>query len=285
MRIKFIQKIIDKIRKKKQNNINIINILETVLYYIPNSSVIRPFMYSPIETIRELQNTNKSFVRFGDGEILLINKNSIPFQQYDKDLSEKLKQIIKNEQKDLMVGINFHYFYPQDYNPCLISEISKEIYIKEVPKYRCKLLELIDIKHKYYSSDLYIDKYKKEVFEESRKIWDSKEIVIVNCKNAIKNIEYDIYDNAKKIDYIYISNKNCYSDTNFVYNEIEKHGKDKLYILQAGPSAKVWAAELALKGFRVLDLGHLQKQYDYYKKGIDITKSENVKKMYAPDEE
>ena len=111
----------------------------------------------------------------------------------------------------------------------------------------------------------------------------NKEIVIVNCKNALANIKYNIYDNAKQIDYIYIPNKNCYTKTEVVFNEIEKYEKNKLIILQAGPAAKIWASELNQKGYRALDLGHLQKQYDYFKKDIDMSKSENISKMYAPD--
>lgn len=277
MRIKFIQKIIDKIRNKKQKENNfssedLIDMFETLLYSIPNSNVLRPDVISPIDTIKELQNSSKSIARYGDGEISLINKTGIAFQEYNPELGQKLFRILKNNQNNLLVGINYHYFYPE-YDILSASNLAKEFYIKNVPSLRRNLLKFINLNSKYYSADLYLEKYKEQTFIESKKIWDNKEIVLITCENLIKNIKY-----------IFIPNKNCYSETKYVYQEIEKYGKDKLYILQAGPSATVWASELANMGYRALDLGHLQKQYDFYKQGIDMSKSENVVKMFGVDE-
>ena len=293
MRIKFIQKLIDKIRNKKQKENNFINedfmnIFETLLYYIPSSQAPRPNIVSPIDTIKELQNSSKNIARFGDGEISLINKRGIPFEKYSPELAQKLSDILKNNQDNLMVGINYHYFYPK-YNPQMwdeISDFAKMFYIKNVPSLRRNLIKSINLNTKYYSSDLYLKEYAQEVYRESKKIWNNKDIVLVTCENLIKNIKYDIYSNAKSIKYIFIPNKYCYSKTEHVYQEISKYGKDKLYILQAGPAATVWAAELENigGGYRALDLGHLQKQYDFYKRGIDMSKSENIIKMYGVDE-
>lgn len=296
MQIKFIQKIIDKIRNKKQKernfssenyikfkNEDLINIFETLLYFIPNSNVLRPDVIPPIDTIKELQNSSKSIARFGDGEIFVINKTGIAFQEYNPELGQKLFNILKNNQDNLLLGINYHYFYPE-YNTIGSSNLAKEFYIKNIPNLRRDLLKIINLNSKYCSADLYLAKYKEEAFIESKKIWDNKEIVIVTCENLIKNIKYNIYSNAKDIKYIFIPNKNCYSETQYVYQEIEKYGKDKIYILQAGPSATVWASELANMGYRALDLGHLQKLYDFYKQGIDMSKSENVVKMFGVDE-
>ncbi len=288
MRIKFIQKIIDKIRGKKQIEDNFlsedyINIMENILYLIPNSQVTRPKIVSPLDTVKELQNSSKSIARFGDGEIMIINKTDIPFQNYNHKLGQKLFSILKNNQDNLLVGINYHYFY-QEYDPAKMSKFSKEFFVKSLPQFRRDLLNLINLKSKYYSADLYLGEYAQEIFMESKKIWNNKELVLITCENLIQNIKYDIFSNAKNIKYIFIPNKNCYSKTKYVYQEIEKYGKDKIYILQAGPAATVWAAELADMGYRALDLGHLQKQYDFYKQGIDMSKSENVIKMYGVDE-
>lgn len=50
----------------------------------------------------------------------------------------------------------------------------------------------------------------------------------------------------------------------------------------AGPTAKALVYDLTLVGYRALDLGHLMKAYDFYKKNIQLTAS-NIVKFYLPD--
>ena len=46
------------------------------------------------ESLDRLINEKKSIIRFGDGELSLINGKGITYQVYNKDLSRKLKQIL-----------------------------------------------------------------------------------------------------------------------------------------------------------------------------------------------
>ena len=50
----------------------------------------------------------------------------------------------------------------------------------------------------------------------------------------------------------------------------------------AGPTAKTLVYDLTFIGYRALDLGHLMKAYDFYKKNIPLT-SRNVLNFYMPD--
>lgn len=51
-----------------------------------------------------------------------------------------------------------------------------------------------------------------------------------------------------------------------------------------GPTANVLASDLTKVGFRALDLGHLAKSYDWYKKGIDVKNNgENSAKFFYID--
>ena len=46
------------------------------------------------ETLDELLKTEKSLVRFGDGEFNLINGNSIAYQEYQEDLAQEMREIL-----------------------------------------------------------------------------------------------------------------------------------------------------------------------------------------------
>ena len=119
-------------------------------------------------------------------------------------------------------------------------------------------------------------------YKSLKQIWDNKKVLLVACKDALKDIEYNIFDNAQEINYLYIPSKHAYSEYMSIYSQIKEYSKDTLIIPMAGPSAKVLAFDLFKKGFRVLDLGHIMKDYDWYKKSINRT-NQNIITFFAPD--
>ena len=60
--------------------------------------------------MNEIIKYNKSISRFGDGEFSIIYGQGIGFQEYNRNLSKRLLEIINNNNEDnLLVGINFPY--------------------------------------------------------------------------------------------------------------------------------------------------------------------------------
>ena len=57
------------------------------------------------ETIDDLIRSDKSLVRFGDGEIKIIEKVSIGTQEYDNQLAERLSQLIQSDREQVLIGI------------------------------------------------------------------------------------------------------------------------------------------------------------------------------------
>ena len=57
------------------------------------------------DTLRELLETRKSIVRFGDAEMNMIEGNSVEFQEYNEELSKRMYQILQFKNDDLMVAI------------------------------------------------------------------------------------------------------------------------------------------------------------------------------------
>ena len=62
-------------------------------------------IHSPIETLHEIINNNKSISRFGDGEFNLIFGRSISFQKANKLLSKRLKNILESNEEGLLIGL------------------------------------------------------------------------------------------------------------------------------------------------------------------------------------
>ena len=260
------------------------NLIETLYYYDANSKIKLPNILTSEESLELILNCNKSLVRFGDGEYTIIDGIGIPCQKYNKFLSKRLYEILKTKNNKLIIGINREYYYPNKYDPSL-NDFQLNFSIFRIPYYRNILNKFIDYDMLYCNSSfttLNASINKKEYYDKFKKIWEGKNLLIVTNKNMLSKITYNIFDNALSIKYIYISSKNAWSEYDYIYNEIIKNNKETLIIAMAGPTAKVLIFDLTLAGYRALDLGHLMKAYDFYKKNIKMT-SDNIRKFYMPD--
>ena len=250
------------------------------LYKIQYNELIKPKIFNNIETIDVLLNSNYSIARFGDGELAIMRGENIPFQKYEKKLADRMKEIILAEQENLLIGINYHYFYSK-WRQNAIS-LNNEFNFYVVPKCRKETLALIDINKQYYSAAITTSR-SDEYFNKVRRLWEGKNILPVGCKELYNNMKFNVFDNAKSSDWLYIPNKDAFSSYNEILKDIQKHPKDTLIVLMAGPCAKVLASDLTYLGYRALDMGHIAKSYDFHKKQIEYT-SENMTKFWAPDE-
>ena len=64
------------------------------------------------ETLDLIEKEKISFLRYGDGEIAIMNGESIPFQSYDENLAGRLKAFLKTDKKELKIGIPYYYMHP-----------------------------------------------------------------------------------------------------------------------------------------------------------------------------
>lgn len=89
-----------------------------------------------------------------------------------------------------------------------------------------------------------------------------------------KNIKYNVFDNAVAINYVYGPNKGAFEKFEELKNKMFEVPKDNILIFALGPCGKMLAYEAYKKGYRVLDMGHLIKNYDFYKKSLYMTEKE-----------
>lgn len=240
------------------------------------------------ETLDKLVNSNCSIARFGDGEMALMCGENIPSQIADKKLSEMLIQVLQNTPENLMIGI-FPIMVSVENMPLQLKQFTRDC----MGRYNSVFCKFLKEDSYYYSAGFtfpFIHKgknageneYFREYFDKFKAIWNNKDIVIVCGKRVFNNIKYNIYDNAKSIEYIYGPTNSAFSDYDKILKKILKKDKNKLIILILGATATVMSADLCKRGYRALDLGHLGKDYDAFCKQIE-SNVQIVSDFFAPE--
>jgi len=230
----------------------------------------KPNVKNSIETIEYILETKKSVSRFGDGEFDLIEGKSLKFQEYDERLATKLKEVLKENVENLVVCI------PDIYNFSTLKTLKNEscvFWLRYIINNHKKLTRLIDINRLYYDACVtrpyirYNKKYNSisnELFEKLKRIWNKKDILIVEGEFSRLGVNNDLFSNAKSIKRIICPSKNAFGKYAKIFEAIEKNSKDRIIIMSLGPTATVLAFDLAKKNLNAIDLGHIDVEYEWY---------------------
>lgn len=222
-----------------------------------------------LDTLNYVMAHNSSVARFGDGEMDIITGHSIPYQDYDENLANELKNIISSESNESLVVCLSDVFERLDrYNQSAVDFWKQHlnrnyIYYKSL----CKA--------PWYGSTFisrpYIDLVDKSLsnmyFKNIKNLWDKRDILIVEGANSRSGVGNDLFDNANSVERIICPSKNAYSKINEIESLIENHAENKLILLILGPTAKALAYRLSNKGYQTIDIGHIDSEYEWFKMG------------------
>lgn len=228
-----------------------------------------PEVYDIEDTLRELIERNASISRFGDGELDIMAGRSIPFQKYDNDLAEKMKLILKTEYEDFFVGIPDIFKGLSIYN-----DRARDYYRNHLRNNRKIWAHLLNSRKKYYCTgmtrpymDLVNKSNSKKYFELLGQIWNGKKVVIVEGEKSRLGIGNDLFNECQEIKRILCPPTDAFSFYDAIISEVEGFSKDYLILLALGPTATVMAFDLYKKGYRALDIGHVDIEYEWYRMG------------------
>lgn len=254
-------------------------------YFLLNSNVEDLFrgikIFSENATLDEIIIHNRSISRFGDGEFNLINGNENPFQEYNKKLCKKLKCILKSNEEGLLIGINFPY---KKYQLDRYTDNVKEYYINYINNNKYNIYKLLKKYKQYYSSSItrfYIDFKDKDgiqnYIKKLKKIWDKRDIVIIEGEMSRLGIGNDLFKNSKSIKRIICPSQNAFNVyKKIIKNVIKEIDKTNLILLALGPTATVLAFDLYKLGFQTIDVGHIDIEYEWFlKNASDKVQIEN----------
>ena len=223
---------------------------------------------SPEKTLDEIINYNKSISRFGDGELNLIFGGKIGFQKYNKILSNRLYEVLQTNEKDFLIGmpdpLNFE-------NIDKYTDGSKIYWTKWIENNILKLILILNEKKTYYSSYitrfyiLYKDKSKVYKYvEKLKKIWNKKDIVIIEGQQSRLGVNNSLFDNVKSIKRILCPSENAFNIYDKILNVALKIEKNKLILIALGPTATVLAYDLYKAGYQAIDIGHVDIEYEWF---------------------
>ena len=220
------------------------------------------------ETLDELMKTEKSLIRFGDGEFNIMNGYSIAFQEYSEELARGMKEILLTANQEEMLLCMPEVFkafkgeFPLDYN----SEI---FWKKELDRYADFFQEYCQSKTygSAFISRPYIyskDKTRAfDQFEKMKQLFEGKDLLIVEGATSRSGVGNDLFDKANSIKRIICPSHNAFSKIKEIKENILEYSEGRLILLMLGPTAKVLAYQLTQQGYRTLDLGHIDSEYEW----------------------
>ena len=221
------------------------------------------------ETLDYIIENKSSLVRFGDGEINMLAGDSIPYQDYDEELVSIMRDIIGQESREELVV-------------CLPDAFTDRFKFTSwaIPFWKDHMDHYMDFYRElcsdsWYGSTFvsrpYIDfedkSQAKAQFEKLKSIWKNRDLLIVEGATSRSGVGNDLFDEANSIKRIICPSHSAFSRVHEIEQEIEKYATGRLILCMLGPTAKVLAYRLSQKGYQVLDIGHIDSEYEWMKMG------------------
>lgn len=219
------------------------------------------------ESIQYLIDNNCSLSRFGDGEMKLIAGDRIAFQKYDEKLSLRLKEVLESNEENHIVGIPDVFKSLNKY-----QEDAKFYWKRHIWKYGDSWFELTRKGKRYVNAFIsrcymiFKDKSNcEEQFNKIKEIWKYKEVVIIEGEESRLGIGNDLFDNVKSIKRILGPKRDAFEVYDKIIDYVIKNvEKDNLILLALGPTATVMSYDLYKLGYRAIDIGHVDIEYEWF---------------------
>ncbi len=235
-----------------------------------DSFIFKDIKFVSIEgTLNEIINHNKSISRFGDGELNLIWGGNNGFEKYNKELMNRLLEVLHSNDNNLLVAI------PLVCKDNLINLFKRSVYgfwLHWLKKKRFKFRNVL-LKNKIYYSSMITRFYtpfkdrsnSHNYIKKFKLLWKGRNITIVEGLKSRIGIGNDLLKNAKSIKRILCPSRNAFRFYDKILNSVLKNiNKKDLILIALGPTATVLAYDLSKNGYQAVDLGHLDIQYEMY---------------------
>lgn len=232
-----------------------------------------PKITDNVELVNQLVNNKCSLCRFGDGEFeMMEGRERLVYQHINLELKEKLLEIISTKDARVLIAIANNYGSLEQYTEIAAAEIRKYL----TPETRKKHYEKLDLSRTYY--DAYISRpyliYKDkenvgEKFDNIKRIWDKRDVVIVEGEHTRTGYGNDLLANAHKIKRILCPDKECFLAVKEIYHEMMKQEKEVLFLIVLGPTATILSYQAAQNGYQAVDIGQIDNEYEWYLQNSD----------------
>lgn len=221
------------------------------------------------ETISLITNQRYSLCRFGDGEFQwMLDEGKQYFQDQSDGLKMRLQEVFSSEVENLLIGIPKGVFDSSNCN--LQAKMYWEIINRS--HMQC-IMKMAGNNHKFADASIsrpYIDyksrEYSKRKFKELQRIWNKRDLVIVEGSGTKLGIGNDLLDNANSISRIICPPKNAFARIDEIEDAIIRcvDKRNQLVLVALGPTATIIAYDMCKVGYQVVDIGHVDVEYVWY---------------------
>ena len=220
------------------------------------------------EAAKQIIQNHKSLSRFGDYEFELMQmKRRAKYQVIDQELAQRLREILRTDCEDILIGIADNYGSLERYT----QEAADDIRIYMRPEVRQEHMNLLDLNKIYYDAYLsrpyiiYKNKEKARAkFETLKQIWENQDVLIVEGHQTRMGVGNDLLSAARSVRRIVAPSENAFNKYQEILSCVKKTATDELILLALGATATVLAYDLSLAGLWAVDIGHLDLEYEWY---------------------
>lgn len=204
------------------------------------------------EEVSDLIRKGKSLIRFGDGEVHIINFGSIHYENFNAKLREIFLNIIK--------GYTIEAPYVLGLNTWALEKSNIEL--RKHGQLYCWLplkvqFQLIFPKNiKYFDASLF---YRRNIFEKYVLPYiENKHVILIskkdNCDHVAKKMMF------RNISYVHTPDFHSYTKIHEITSRIDeillgKNRNDVVLLVSCGPASKVVCYEYAMKNIQSIDVG------------------------------
>ena len=230
-----------------------------------------PQIYTIDETLDYILRKNISVCRFGDGELNLIDGQSIGFQKVSQQLSLRLRDILASKNDKVLICLPGILAYPNEY-----TRKTRFFWNKLLVHKRKQWYEYINLSYQYGNADItrcYIgieDKTTAQTyFQKIRCLWKDKNILLVEGMQSRLGVGNDLFSEAKSIRRILCPAINAFESYEKIIAAVINHAdKGDLILVALGPTATVLTFDLSQLGYSALDIGNVDNEYEWYLAGV-----------------
>lgn len=231
-----------------------------------------PKVASIEETINEIIKNRVSVSRFGDGEYKWIaDLPQDSFQDSSVEMRKRLTEIIKSDLDCHIVCLSDVFGDLSKYNTYGIG-----FWTWFMANNRVKWISYLKPGKQYYNTNmtrLYMDYRDKSKcgswFQLLKKVWEDRELLIIEGEKTRLGIGNDLFHNAKSIQRILAPATNAFHKYDEIFLSACEAGKGKLILIALGPTATILAYDLAKEGYQAIDVGHVDVEYEWFLMGAN----------------
>lgn len=226
-------------------------------------------------SLQRLGETKGSISRFGDGEFNIMCGGCEGFQSYDAELASRLKEVLRSAGENEpahFVGIPIAMRSLKGF-----TKRSGKFWVIYCAQNRREVVALLKPSAHYLDSQIsrfYLNRKSQSqsrlFLKLWREIWENKRILIVEGEKTRFGVGNDLFDNAQLVSRVLCPAENAWNFYDSIFEAVKQIAPDyDIVLLVLGPTATVLAYDLARAGLRAIDIGNMDMEYEWYRRGVD----------------